>query len=180
MWQRWMVVHKVVLKTILPVIKFLPHSVAHAWLGTMGRLDLLVIPNQAKEYRIATRQAAQRLGVEWNQEAMSKKLASQTYRWRVRDLLFSKLPDAEVDRWFDVKGREHLDEAVTRGRGVILLANHFGSHVMTSHWMFRKNYPLRWFSEKPRNVSPYLAGKLSGDGPLGQSGMFISRRQTAD
>jgi KDO2-lipid IV(A) lauroyltransferase len=75
-----------------------------------------------------------------------------------------------------VSGREHLDEALEEGKGVILLANHFGSHVVISHWMFRQGYPLRWFGEQPRNVSTYLKEKLRSDGPLGQDGLFVSRR----
>jgi KDO2-lipid IV(A) lauroyltransferase len=179
MRQRWMIVHKVVLKTVLPVIRMLPHRLAHAWLGTMGRLDLLVIPQQEQRYCEAVAQAAKRMRTEWPIRETALELARQTYRWRVRDLMFDSTPPERLDRWFQVSGREHLDQAVARGRGVILLANHFGSHVVTSHWMFKHGYDLRWFSEKPRNVSGYLLNKLQGDGPLGQSRMFISRRQSA-
>ena len=51
MWQRWMIVHKVVLKTVLPVLQRLPHRVSVALLGAMGRLDLVLLPKQAQDVR---------------------------------------------------------------------------------------------------------------------------------
>ncbi|MDR3639183.1 MAG: hypothetical protein P4L84_35585 [Isosphaeraceae bacterium] len=49
MWQRWMIVHKVVLQVVFPVLRVLPYRLAYRLLGVMGRLDLLVVPNQARE-----------------------------------------------------------------------------------------------------------------------------------
>ncbi len=178
MWQRWMVVHKVVLKTVLPVLRHLPHRASVAILGAMGRLDLTLVPKQAKLYEAAVAEAAKRIGADWDVKKVSHALSRQTYRWRTRDFLLDGRGDAKVSRWFKVIGREHLDAAMAEGRGVIMLANHFGSHLLSSHWMFREGYPLRWFSEKPRNVSNFMAKKFQTNGPLGQERMFISRRST--
>ncbi|HEY2158507.1 MAG TPA: lysophospholipid acyltransferase family protein [Isosphaeraceae bacterium] len=178
MWQRWMIVHKVVLKTVLPVLRRLPHRVSVALLGAMGRVDLLVVPKQGAMYEAAVADAGRRLGCDWDAKVVSRKLARQTYRWRARDFLLDGHADRQVARWFKVIGREHLDAAVAQGKGVVLLANHFGSHLLTSHWLFRQGYPLRWFSEKPRNVSKFMARAFATDGPLGQTKMFISRRST--
>jgi lauroyl/myristoyl acyltransferase len=178
MWQRWMIVHKVVLKTVLPVLQRLPHRVSVALLGVMGRLDLAVVPKQCLMYESAVAEAARRLGCEWDPRVVSRKLARQTYRWRARDFLLDGRSDRRIAPWFKVIGREHLDAAVAQGKGVVLLANHFGSHLLTSHWLFRNGYPLRWFSEKPRNVSKYMTRQFDTDGPLGQARMFISRRST--
>ncbi len=178
MWQRWMIVHKVVLKTVLPVLRRLPHRVSVALLGAMGRLDLLLVPNQAKKYETAVAEAAERLGCSWDVKDVSRKLSRHTYRWRARDFLLDGRSDRQIAPWFKVIGREHLDAAVAKGQGVVLLANHFGSHLLTSHWLFRQGYPLRWFSERPRNVSKYMTKQFQTDGPLGQARMFISRRST--
>lgn len=176
MWQRWMIVHKVVLQVCLPVLRRLPYRLSIRLLGVMGRLDLLVVPNQGRLYEEAVERARRRMGCAWDARAVSRVLARQTYRWRTRDLLL----DGRSDRWlaplFEVRGRERLDEALARGKGVILLANHFGSHVLMTHWLFRQGYPLRWFGERPRNVSKYLMGQFQSDGPLGQEGLFVSRR----
>jgi phosphatidylinositol dimannoside acyltransferase len=176
MWQRWMVVHKIVLTGVVPVLRWLPFRLAHWFLGVMGRLDLMVVPNQARLYEKAVADGARRLGCRWDVQAVSRSLARQTYRWRVRDRLLEGMSDARVNSLFHVTGREGLDAALASGKGVILLANHFGAHVAISHWMFRAGYPLRWFGERPRNVSEYLKRHLESDGPLGQSKLFVSRK----
>lgn len=175
MWQRWMIVHKVVLQTVLPVLRGLPYRFSHGFLSVMGRLDLIVVPGQAREYEAAVAEGARRLGCDWDARRVSRALARQTYRWRTRDLLL----DGRSDRWvaplFHVSGRERLDGAMAEGKGVILLANHFGSHVLMSHWLFRQGYPVRWLGEKPRNVSNYLTRQFETDGALGQAELFVSR-----
>lgn len=176
MQPRWMIVHKIVLSTVLPVLRRLPYRVAHRLLGLMGRLDLMIVPGQARRYEAAVASAARRLGCRWDARAVSRQLGRQTYRWRTRDLLVDRFSDEQVESSFRVTRREHLDGALARKRGVILLANHFGSHVLISHWMFRQGYPVRWFGERPRNVSDYLKQKLDSEGPLGQSGLYITRQ----
>lgn len=176
MWQRWMIVHKVVLQVVLPVLRRSPYRFAQWFLSLMGRLDLLVIPHQAAHYRRAVSDGANRLGCRWDVRQVSLALARQTYRWRVRDLLLDGRPEAWVASRFRVTGREHLDEAIAGGKGVVLLANHFGSHVLMTHWLFRNGYPLRWFGEKPRNISNYLAKQFATDGELGQAELFVSRK----
>lgn len=176
MWQRWMIVHKVVLQTVLPVLRRLPYRLSIRLLGVMGRLDLIVVPHQTRLYEEAVAGAAQRLGCEWNVRVVSRALARQTYRWRTRDLLLDGRSDRWIDPLFQVSGRDKLEAAQARGKGVILLANHFGSHVLMTHWLFRQGFPLRWFGEKPRNISEYLTGKFRSDGPHGQAGLFVSRK----
>src|SRR5262249_9227028 len=73
-------------------------------------------------------------------------------------------------------GREHLDEAMALRKGVILLGNHFGAHLMPAHWLVREGYPLRLFMERPRHVSRFLAKEFDTDGPLGQRKLVISRK----
>ncbi|MHC5541362.1 hypothetical protein ACYOEI_24335 [Singulisphaera rosea] len=153
MWQRWMIVHKVVLQVVLPVLRRAPYRLSHAFLSLMGRLDLIVIPHQTRLYDEAVADGARRLGCSWNNREVSRALARQTYRWRIRDLLLDGRPDPWVNSLFRVQGRDQLASALAEGKGVILLANHFGSHVLMTHWLFRQKYPLRWLGEKPRNVS---------------------------
>ena len=73
-------------------------------------------------------------------------------------------------------GRENLDAAVGLGRGCIVLANHFGAHLLPAHWLFRENFPVRFYMERPRHISRYMARHFETDGPLGQDKLFISRQ----
>jgi len=176
MWQRWMIVHKVVLQVVLPVLSRLPYRFSQWFLSVMGRLDLLVVPHQTSLYERAVADGARRLGCSWNVREVSRALARQTYRWRIRDLLLDDRPEAWVAAQFRVSGRDHLEAALAGGKGVVLLANHFGSHVLMTHWLFRNGYPLRWFGEKPRNISRYLTQQFATDGELGQAELFVSRK----
>jgi phosphatidylinositol dimannoside acyltransferase len=175
MWQRWWALHKVIHQAALPVLKRLPYRAAYRCLGALGRLDLLALPGQARRYEAAVAEGARKLGCDWDVPKVSRALARQTYRWRTRDLLFDSPAYDRVSERFRVAGRDRLDAAMAEGRGVILLANHFGSHVLIAHWAFREGYPLRWFGEKPRNVSKFLSDHLRSEGPLGQDKLFLSR-----
>lgn len=77
---------------------------------------------------------------------------------------------------FEVVGRENLDQALSKGRGVVLLGNHFGSHMMPPHWLLRNGYQARLYMERPRHTSKYLASHFNSEGALGQRQLFISRR----
>jgi KDO2-lipid IV(A) lauroyltransferase len=143
----------------------------------MGWLDLFVVPNQWRLYEEAVAASAQRLGRPWNVRRVSRALGRQTYRWRTRDRLLDR-GDDRVNRLFEVTGRHHLDDALAREKGVILLANHFGSHVLIAHWMLRQGYPALWFGERPRNVSSFLSRRLEALGSQGQPALYLSRKGT--
>ncbi len=49
---------------------------------------------------------------------------------------------AYVDRYIQVDGRRWLDEAIARGRGVILLTGHFGNWELSSIVAALKGYPI--------------------------------------
>ena len=77
---------------------------------------------------------------------------------------------------FTVAGRENLDAAFGEGRGCIVLASHFGAHLLPAHWLFREGFPVRFYMERPRHISRYLSRHFETDGPLGQDKLFISRQ----
>ena len=62
------------------------------------------------------------------------------------------------------------------GRGCIVLASHFGAHLLPAHWLFRENFPVRFYMERPRHISRFLSRHFETEGPLGQDKLFISRQ----
>jgi KDO2-lipid IV(A) lauroyltransferase len=174
--RRWRVIHKIVLAAVLPLLRQLPRRLAHRLLGVMGRLDFFVLPSQRRLYEQAVADASSRLGCAWNRRLLARAIGRQMYRWRARDVLLDGLTERSLAEFFRVEGRANLDAALAEGNGVILLANHFGSHVIIAHWVFRQGYALRWFGERPRNISRFLKEQLDSEGPLGQAGLYVSRR----
>jgi phosphatidylinositol dimannoside acyltransferase len=167
---------KLILQTTLPVLRRLPYRVAISCLDAMGSIDRFTEPGRLRRYQRVVAESAERLGCRWNAPKVARALACQSYRGQIRDLLFDRCSDPQVEALFDVRGREHLEAAVALGKGVILLSNHNRSQLAMIHWLFRQGFPIRWFGEQPRNISRYLSRQFRTDGPLGQAGLFIMRR----
>lgn len=174
----WVGLQKHILRVILPLLRLWPARLSAAFLDWVGWVDYAVVPGQKARYAAVVARNRRVLGADWDEATVARRLSSGLVTWRVRDRLLDGWSDPRALARFDVSGRDHLDGALAEGRGVILLANHFGSHMMSSHWLFRQGYDLRLFSERPRNVSTYLSRRFETDGPLGQEKLFISRRST--
>ena len=166
------------LRVLLPVLRRTPAACSAAVVDAMGWINFRLVPGNRAIYQAAIERGRLDLGERWDDVAVARRLASGLVHWRSRDRLLDGLTDAQAVRRFEVAGREHLDRAYAQKRGVILLGNHFGSHLHASHWLYRERYPLRLFMERPRNVSRYLTEQFRTDGPLGQEKLFISRRST--
>jgi KDO2-lipid IV(A) lauroyltransferase len=142
----------------------------------IGRTEYRMLPELRQAFDTAVARAGETLDCSWDVPAVGLELAGNQIRWRTRDLLLDGVADARARRLFEVHGREHLDAARELGLGVIVLACHYGAHLMPAHWLFREQYPLRFYMERPRHVSKYMARQFETDGPLGQDKLFISRK----
>jgi KDO2-lipid IV(A) lauroyltransferase len=136
------------------------------------------VPPYIWSYRRAVAEGARRFGCAWEARQVGDALAMQAYRRRTRDFLLDRLDDRTLGRIFDVKGLHHLERALDRKQGVVLLINHFGSHLSMVHWLMRKGFAVRCFGERPRSVSHFIRKQFEADGPLGQIGLFIRRSGT--
>jgi lauroyl/myristoyl acyltransferase len=177
--RHWVSLQRHILRVILPLLRLLPGRTSAAVLTWIGRAEFLLVPGVKEHFLRAARRGRVDLDGTWDDREVARRLVSGRVHWRTRDRLLDGLSDDEALRRFVVQGREHLDDAYGQRRGVILLANHFGSHLHPSHWLFRARYPLRLFSERPRNVSKYLGRQFQTDGALGQEKLFISRKSGA-
>ncbi|WP_435018988.1 lysophospholipid acyltransferase family protein [Tundrisphaera sp. TA3] len=174
----WVGLQKHILRVILPILRLWPARLSAAFLDWIGWVDYALVPGQKDRYAEVVARARRELDRAWDDRAVARRLSSGLVTWRTRDRLLDGMSDRKALDRFIVHGKEHLDAALAEGRGAILLANHFGSHMTSSHWLFRQGYDLRLFSERPRNVSKYLGQQFRTDGPLGQEKLFISRRST--
>jgi KDO2-lipid IV(A) lauroyltransferase len=176
MERRGLNVRKVLLGTILPLLRRLPPRVASDMVAGIGRTEYVLLKGVRHRVDSAVLRGSHHFGKAWDLRKVGTELAGNQIRWRTRDRLLDGLPRERVAPLFRVEGRDRLDAALGEGRGVVLLCNHFGSHMMPAHWLSREGYPLRLFMERPRHISKFLAGQFDTDGPTGQRGLFISRR----
>ncbi|MDE2507173.1 MAG: lysophospholipid acyltransferase family protein [Planctomycetota bacterium] len=167
---------KFLLGTVLPVLRRLPLPLASRVVAGIGKAEYRLHAELRQTFLAAVDGAARELGCPWDVPAVSLELAGNQVRWRTRDLLLDGVPDARAESMFRVEERSHLDDALALGKGAIVLACHFGGHLLPAHWLFRQSYPLRFYMERPRHISRYMARQFETDGPLGQNKLFISRQ----
>jgi KDO2-lipid IV(A) lauroyltransferase len=182
MTRRWRKFRKSLVRAVLPVLRALPPRVASRSLGLLGRIEHALIPTLRRQHDDAARRWAEHLGCQWDVSAVSRSLASNEVRWQARDLLLDGPDDRRSIPLVHVSGLDRLEAALAAGRGVVLLANHFGSHMIPAHWLLRRGYELRLYMERPNHVSRFMARHFATDGPLGQAKLLISRKRasTAD
>ncbi len=169
---------KQTLRVLLPLLRHAPPRFSAAVLDAMGWVNFVVVPGNRAIYTSRVVRGRDELAESWDDKAVARRYASGLVHWRSRDRLLDGLSDEDAVARFSVSGRDHLDGPYASKRGVILLGNHFGTHLHPSHWLFRERYPLRLFMERPRNVSKYLTDQFQTSGSLGQEKLFISRRSS--
>lgn len=161
---------------LLPGLRLLPPRAAARLVDAMGQGEFHWNPSIRRRVEAAVVRASAHFGAGWDAPRVGRRLLGNHFRWRFRDRLLDGRADALVEPLLRAQGRDHLDSALARGKGVILLFNHFGSFLMPAHWLVRHGYPLRWLTERPRNVSRLLSSGFGDEGPLGQKALFMSRK----
>jgi KDO2-lipid IV(A) lauroyltransferase len=169
-------IRKGLLRLILPALRALPPRQAARMVAAIGRTEYGLVPGLRLRCDRAIRAGEQYFGCHWDIQAIAREMAGNQVRWRTRDQLLDGLVGEQVARLFDVVGREQFDAALAQRKGVILLGNHFGAHLLPAHWLVRQGYELRLFMERPHHISKFLSGGFETDGPFGQRKLFISRR----
>ena len=176
MERRGLNIRKGVLKVVLPMIRALPLPVASRLVSGIGRMEYRLSQRLRRSFHDAVAHGKTVLDCQWDIPAVSRELAGNHVLWRTRDLLLDGATDQRARDMFTVTGREHVDMAYGLGRGCIVLASHFGAHLLPAHWLFRESFPVRFYMERPRHISRFLSRHFDTAGPLGQDRLFISRQ----
>jgi KDO2-lipid IV(A) lauroyltransferase len=164
----------------VPVLRRLPLARATDYVEAIGRWEFDRLPGLREHIIHAVSEARTRLNVDWDTKATARNLSGRLTRWRLRDILLDG-PDAELAlNSFEIVGLEHFEQARAQGRGVILLSNHFGGHMLPAHWMLRHGIDFRFLTERPRHVSRALDDYFRSTGPVGQQELFISRKRSGN
>ena len=164
-------------RIVVPVLRHLPVKHATNFVEAIGHFEYHAVPGLKHQTLNAVAQANSRLNQAWDVPALARTISGRLTRWRLRDVLLDSINSEDALNTFEVVGREHLDAARAEGRGVILLSNHFGSHVLPGHWMLRQGIDFRFLTERPRCLGKQLAAYFKSTGPLGQQELFISRKK---
>jgi lauroyl/myristoyl acyltransferase len=168
-------------ETLLPFLRGLGPARGDAVLEGLGRSLATLWPPRRDELAGALRRVRDDLDASWDLDAIRAVLEGNAIRFLARDCMLDDASDRNFFSRFDVSGFEHVEEARGRGRGVILVGCHLGSHLSGMHWLYRRGVPLRLLIQRPQHVSRYLHERFDeSDGPLAQSGFFLRRDLTAE
>jgi KDO2-lipid IV(A) lauroyltransferase len=179
MRRRGLNIRKGLLRLVLPLIRRLPPAKAASLITGIGHVEYRIVRGLRVRFDTAVARGDAYFKGHWDVARLGRELAGNQIRWRTRDQLLDGLNDAAVKALVRVSGREHFESAVAEERGVILLGNHFGAHLIPAHWVARQGYPLRLVMERPHHVSRLLSRQFDSEGPLGQKKLFISRKADA-
>ncbi len=164
-------------EALWPALRRLSPERTDAIVGALGRLTHAAWPPRRRVLAAAVRRLDAVAHDEPDPAAFRAELAGNVARFLARDYPLDGLGDADAVARFSVEGEDCLDEALARGRGVILLGSHLGAHVAGLHWLYRRGLPLRLLVQRPQHVSRYLRARFDSDhGPHPQPGLFLRRR----
>jgi lauroyl/myristoyl acyltransferase len=112
----------------------------------------------------------------WDVPATSRALAENAARFAARDYPLDGLSDRDLAERFDVRGEEHLREALALDRGVVLVGSHLGAYLAGVHWLHRSDIPLRLLVQRPCHVSQSLQRWFDRPDPAHPQSAFFLRR----
>lgn len=112
-------------RCIAPLIRLLPRPLALGLGRRVGALCCLLLSSRRRLAEDNVRQAFP----QWSADqvgALVRRNFQQLGVSGVDFLRFDQFDADNIPEFFDVEGRDHLDEAVNQGRGIILLTAHLG------------------------------------------------------
>lgn len=171
-WKGWFY------EAILPALRRAGPARGDAVLGALGRLAIAISPARRRAIAAALDRARPVLGADWEPGPTRRAVAAQVARFTARDVPLDGLSREDALTRFDVRGRKHLDAALARGRGVIVVGSHLGAHVAAQHWLIRQDFPARMLVQEPRHVSATLRRWFAGPGPHPPARFLLRRAMT--
>ena len=171
-WKSWFY------RVLIPALRRLGPARADAALGGLGRLVVAGRPRLRRAVASGVARARDVLGADWDEAATRRALAGHLGRIAARDLPLDGLDDAALLDRFDAAGAGHLDAALARGRGAIVVGSHLGAHLPAMGWLDRQGAPLRLLVQRPKHVSAGLHRAFDRGGPRPQAGFTLRRAMT--
>ncbi len=160
---------------LLPGLGSLPPARADAIVRTAGWISTYLRPGRRTRLKAAMDRVDALLKRDGG-KAGWRDLAASASRFTARDYPLDGTADAEALARFDVTGFDAVQEAMTKGRGAILVGSHLGAHVAGMHWLFRRGLPVRALVQRPKHVSRELNRRFdAASSPYPQAEFFLKR-----
>ena len=128
--------------TVSFLLSFLPPSVAYTLVNLFGPWLGLCWP---AHYRRAWRNMARVLGPTASRAEVARRVRNvfRNYGRYMVDLVWlPRAPLGELERHVRVVGEQHIDEAMRRGKGLVLVTAHVGNWDLGGALLARRGYPV--------------------------------------
>jgi lauroyl/myristoyl acyltransferase len=126
---------------VLPLVCLCPVRVAYRALELVGTVQQRLAPGRRQA---VTRRVQELFGPVPPSEIdeIVEGLYVNALITQTEDILLSRVRAEEVESLVTVDGGHHLDRALDRGKGCLLLGTHMGFGVLLCHVLRRRGYPL--------------------------------------
>jgi len=84
-------------------------------------------------------------------QAIYKECLTRTITSFLESVKFCLLPPAQAKGLIEIEGKEHLDAAIKRGKGIIIAGLHLGNFPLLAAKLALEGYPIAVIIKKPRN-----------------------------
>ena len=133
------------------LIPLLPLKVSYAIACTLSHISLRFLKKQRNTI-LGNMDVA--FGNKMNEEekmAIASEMVTNVLKGLFEGFYISSLFRKKVDSIVTIEGREHLDQALARGKGVIALSAHFGNFTMLGTVMIKEHYPFHMVIRHPKS-----------------------------
>jgi KDO2-lipid IV(A) lauroyltransferase len=118
----------------------------------IGELLWPVIPRRRKEMAVTNVMVS--LGLERTEaETIAKRSATRFGRMLAEVLYFPQITKDNIGRYISLQGKEHLEEALHKGRGVVLATAHSGNWELLGAALALNGFPLTAVVQKQTNAA---------------------------
>lgn len=156
--RRWEAVGGVVSAILFPPLILLVRLMPLSWVYPLGKgVALLAGPFMGRRRRIAMANLHLVFGRRQmvDIDAIYRDFLVKTITGFIELVKFVYLPPSKARGLIEIVGREHLDQALCAGKGVVMAGLHLGNFPLLATKLAQEGYPISVIIKKPRNR--YLA-----------------------
>ncbi len=139
-WKYW-IVYRILLKFTIWLINAMSWRVAYLFARGMANFAWLI--------RLYHQTVFKNLNLAFEKEKSQeelKRIAKRVYhnltRYSVELLRCYRLSQETIDRMFTIEGKENLDKALAKGKGIMTISGHLGNFMLLGTKLVQEGYPL--------------------------------------
>ncbi len=141
------------------LVQALPHPARIQMARGLGSLFYLSSPNWRMLTQEELRASFQVRPLPHPIPRLSLRAAQQYYQGQLEVFTYPRLTPRDMDEYFPLQGKEHLDAALAHGRGVMILLSHLGANQMIMPALGFRGYRINQVSRAAQAENDEYQGR---------------------